>query len=116
MKERLIELVEKDYIRTDMPEFKAGDTLNVGLKVKEGNKERIQYFEGVVIRVNGGGIAKTFTIRKVTSGYGVERIIPINSPMIDSIEVKKIGKVRRARLFYLRGLSGKKARIKEIRK
>jgi large subunit ribosomal protein L19 len=116
MKERLIELVEKDYIRTDMPEFKAGDTVNVALKVKEGNKERIQHFEGVVIRVNGGGISKTFTVRKVTGGFGVERILPINSPMIESIEVKKIGKVRRARLFYLRGLSGKKARIKEIRK
>ncbi len=116
MKERLIELVEKDYIRTDLPEFKAGDTLNVALKVKEGEKERIQHFEGVVIRVNGGGVAKTFTIRKVTAGFGVERILPINSPMIDSIEVKRIGKVRRARLFYLRGLSGKKARITELRK
>ncbi|RUA06177.1 MAG: 50S ribosomal protein L19 [Fusobacteria bacterium] len=116
MKERLIELVEKDYIRTDMPEFKAGDTLDVALRVKEGQKERIQHFEGVVIRVNGGGIAKTFTIRKVTSGFGVERILPINSPMIESITVKRIGKVRRARLFYLRGLSGKKARITELRK
>ncbi|HAS79605.1 MAG TPA: 50S ribosomal protein L19 [Fusobacteriaceae bacterium] len=116
MKEKLIMLVEKDYIRTDLPEFKAGDTLDVALKVKEGEKERIQHLEGVVIRVNGGGVAKTFTIRKVTGGYGVERILPVNSPMIDSIEVKRIGKVRRARLFYLRGLSGKKARITELRK
>lgn len=116
MKERLIELVEKDYIRTDIPEFKAGDTINVALKVTEGSKERIQNFEGVVIRVNGGGVAKTFTIRKVTGGFGVERIIPVNAPIIESITVKRIGKVRRARLFYLRGLSGKKARITELRK
>ncbi len=116
MKERLIELVEKDYLRTDIPKFKAGDTIGVYYKVKEGNKERIQLFEGVVIRVNGGGVAKTFTVRKVTAGIGVERIIPINSPMIEKIEVLKIGKVRRSKLYYLRGLSGKKARIKEIRK
>lgn len=116
MKERLIELVEKDYLRTDIPHFKAGDTIGVYYKVKEGNKERVQLFEGVVIRVNGGGIAKTFTVRKVTAGVGVERIIPVNSPMIEKIEVLRIGKVRRSKLYYLRGLSGKKARIKEIRK
>ena len=116
MKEKLIELVEKDYIKTELPQFKAGDTIVVHYKVKEGNKERIQLFEGVVIRVSGGGIAKNFTVRKVSSGVGVERIIPINSPLIDKIEVKRIGKVRRARLYYLRNLSGKAARIKEIRK
>lgn len=116
MKERLIQLVEKDYLRTDIPQFKAGDTIAVYYKVVEGNKERVQLFEGVVIRVNGGGIAKTFTVRKVTAGIGVERIIPINSPRIDRIEVLKIGRVRRSKLYYLRGLSGKKARIKEIRK
>ena len=116
MKEKLIELVEKDYIQSDLPQFKAGDTIVVHYKVKEGNKERIQLFEGVVIRVSGGGIAKNFTVRKVSSGVGVERIIPINSPLIDKIEVKRIGKVRRARLYYLRNLSGKAARIKEIRK
>ncbi|MGF6907020.1 50S ribosomal protein L19 [Fusobacterium sp. PH5-44] len=116
MKEKLIELVEKSYLREDIPQFKAGDTVAVHYKVKEGNKERIQIFEGVVIRVNGGGIAKTFTIRKISSGIGVERIIPINSPMIEKIVVLKIGKVRRSKLYYLRGLSGKKARIKEIRK
>lgn len=114
MKERLIELVEKDYIRTDIPSFKAGDTLGVYYKVKEGNKERTQLFEGVVIRVNGGGVSKTFTIRKISSGVGVERIIPINSPNIDKIEVLKIGRVRRSKLYYLRGLSAKKARIKEV--
>ena len=116
MKEKLIELVEKDYIKTELPQFKAGDTIVVHYKVKEGNKERIQLFEGVVIRVSGGGIAKNFTVRKVSSGVGVERIIPINSPLIDKIEVKRIGKVRRSRLYYLRNLSGKAARIKEIRR
>ena len=116
MKEKLIELVEKDYIKTELPQFKAGDTIVVHYKVKEGNKERIQLFEGVVIRVSGGGIAKNFTVRKVSSGVGVERIIPLNSPLIDKIEVKRIGKVRRSRLYYLRNLSGKAARIKEIRK
>lgn len=114
MKEKLIQLVEQDYLRTDIPFFKAGDTVAVHYKVKEGNKERIQLFEGVVIRVNGGGIAKTFTVRKVTAGIGVERIIPLNSPMIDKVEVLKVGKVRRSKLYYLRGLSAKKARIKEI--
>ena len=90
MKEKLIQLVEQSYLRNDIPEFKAGDTIAVYYKVVEGNKERVQLFEGVVIRVNGGGIAKTFTIRKVTAGVGVERIIPVNSPMIDKIEVLKL--------------------------
>ncbi len=116
MKEKLIQLVEQDYLRTDIPHFKAGDTIVVHYKVKEGEKERIQLFEGVVIKVSGGSVAKTFTIRKISSGIGVERIIPVNSPMVDKIEVKRIGKVRRSKLYYLRGLSGKKARIKEIRK
>ena len=113
-KEKLIELVEKEYLRNDIPQFKAGDTIGVYYKVKEGNKERVQLFEGVVIRVNGGGVAKTFTVRKVTAGIGVERIIPVNSPNIDRIEVLKVGRVRRSKLYYLRGLSAKKARIKEI--
>ncbi|MDR2878851.1 MAG: 50S ribosomal protein L19 [Fusobacteriales bacterium] len=116
MKEKLIELVEKDQLKTDIPNFKAGDTIAVHYKVTEGNKERIQVFEGVVIRVSGGGISKNFTVRKVSSGVGVERIMPINSPLIEKIEVKRIGKVRRSRLYYLRELSGKAARIKEIRK
>ncbi|GLI56366.1 50S ribosomal protein L19 [Propionigenium maris DSM 9537] len=116
MKEKLIQLVEQNYLRTDIPEFKAGDTIVVHYKVKEGDKERVQLFEGVVIRVSGGSVAKTFTVRKISSGIGVERIIPVNSPMIEKIEVKRIGKVRRSKLYYLRGLSGKKARIKEIRK
>ena len=116
MKERLIELIEKDYLRTDIPSFKAGDTIGVYYKVVEGKRERIQLFQGVVIRVNGSGVAKTFTVRKVVGGIGVERIIPINSPMIDKIEVVSVGRVRRSKLYYLRGLSGKKARIKELRK
>ena len=116
MKERLIELVEKDYLRTDIPQFKAGDTVGVYYKVKEGKRERVQLFQGVVLRVSGSGVAKTFTIRKVVGGIGVERIIPVNSPMVDRIEVVAVGRVRRSKLYYLRGLSGKKARIKEIRK
>ena len=82
MKEKLIELVEKEYLKSDIPQFKSGDTVAVHYKVKEGNKERIQVFEGVVIRVSGGGMAKNFTVRKVSSGIGVERILPINSPLI----------------------------------
>ncbi|MGL6024113.1 MAG: 50S ribosomal protein L19 [Cetobacterium sp.] len=116
MKEKLIQLVEQNYLRNDIPTFKAGDSINLYYKVKEGEKERIQLFEGVVIRVNGGGIGKTFTVRKVSNGIGIERIIPVNSPMIEKIEVVKIGKVRRSKLYYLRELSGKKARIKEIRR
>ena len=116
MKEKLIQLVEQSYLRTDIPEFKAGDTIAVYYKVKEGDKERVQLFEGVVIRVTGAGTGKAFTVRKIAAGVGVERIIPINSPMIEKIEVKRIGRVRRAKLYYLRGLSGKRARIKEIRK
>ncbi|MGL4253206.1 MAG: 50S ribosomal protein L19 [Fusobacteriaceae bacterium] len=116
MKEKLIQLVEQNYLRNDIPTFKAGDSVDVYYKVKEGDKERTQLFEGVVIRVNGGGIGKTFTVRKISNGVGVERIIPVNSPMIEKIEVIKIGKVRRSKLYYLRALSGKKARIKEIRR
>ncbi|MDY3893145.1 MAG: 50S ribosomal protein L19 [Candidatus Cryptobacteroides sp.] len=96
------------------PKFKAGDTLTVTYRIKEGDKERLQKFKGVVIQIKGGSPAtKTFTIRKISNGIGVERIFPFNSPFIESIEVNKVGKVRRARIFYLRELSGKKARIKE---
>ena len=102
----------------DFPEFKAGDTITVAYKIKEDSakgesKERIQKFRGIVIQKRGAGISKTFTVRKMSNGIGVERIFPFNSPFIDSIEVNKVGKVRRARIFYLRGLTGKKARIKE---
>mgnify|MGYP003534238242 FL=1 len=98
----------------NIPSFKAGDTITVTYRIKEGDKERLQKLRGVVLQLRGSSPAtKTFTIRKVSNGIGVERIFPMNSPFIDSIEVNKVGKVRRARIFYLRALSGKKARIKE---
>lgn len=98
----------------NIPSFKAGDTITVTYRIKEGDKERLQKFRGVVLQLRGSSPAtKTFTIRKVSNGIGVERIFPMNSPFIDSIEINKVGKVRRARIFYLRALSGKKARIKE---
>ena len=98
----------------NIPSFKAGDTITVTYRIKEGDKERLQKFRGVVLQLRGSSPAtKTFTIRKVSNGIGVERIFPMNSPFIDRIEVNKVGKVRRARIFYLRALSGKKARIKE---
>ena len=97
----------------EFPAFKAGDTITVTYKIKEENKERLQKFRGIVIQKRGAGISKTFTVRKMSNGIGVERIFPYNSPFIDSIELNKVGKVRRARIFYLRGLTGKKARIKE---
>ena len=96
------------------PKFKAGDTVTVTYRIKEGDKERLQKFRGVIIQIKGASPAtKTFTIRKISNGTGVERIFPFQSPFIESIEINKVGKVRRARIFYLRELSGKKARIKE---
>ncbi|MAV63886.1 MAG: 50S ribosomal protein L19 [Candidatus Marinimicrobia bacterium] len=104
----------KELMRKDLPDFKSGDTVSIGLKVTEGNRTRIQNFEGVVIAISsGGGLDKTFTVRKISNGIGVERIIPYHSPKIDFLKVLKKGKVRRAKLYYLRGLSGKAARIKE---
>ncbi|MBQ3636520.1 MAG: 50S ribosomal protein L19 [Bacteroidales bacterium] len=97
----------------ELPEFKSGDTISVSYKIKEGNKERIQVFKGVVIQIKGEGGNKRFTVRKISGGVGVERIFPMNSPFIEKVEVDRRGKVRRARLYYLRGLTGKKARIKE---
>lgn len=99
----------------EYPDFKAGDTVTVHYKIREGNKERIQQFQGVVIQRRGAGITATFTVRKISSGIGVERIIPVASPFIEKIELNKSGKVRRARVFYLRELKGKAARIKEKR-
>lgn len=99
----------------EMPAFKSGDTVSVSYKIKEGNKERIQVYKGVVIQIKGEGVGKRFTVRKISSGIGVERIFPMNSPFIEKVVVDRIGKVRRARLYYLRGLTGKKARIKEKR-
>ena len=100
----------------EFPEFSSGDTITVYYKIKEGNKERTQHFKGVVLQRRGSGTTETFTIRKMSGGIGVERIFPINSPILEKIELNKRGKVRRARIFYLRELTGKKARIKEIRK
>ena len=105
----------KDLMKNDIPVFKSGDTLSVGVKVIEGEKSRIQMFEGVVIAISSGsGLAKTFTLRKVSNGVGVERVFPMHSPNLDSIKVVKKGKVRRAKLYYLRGRQGKAAKIKEI--
>ena len=113
----LIKVVEQAFTTgkaATYPEFKAGDPLTVTYRIKEGDKERLQKFKGVVIQISGATpFTKTFTIRKVSGGVGVERIFPYESPFIDSIELNKVGKVRRARIFYLRNLSGKKARIKE---
>ncbi len=110
---QVIERIEQRQLRSDLPEFRPGDTVRVHAKVVEGDKERIQVFEGVVIRRTRGGIRATFTVRKVSYGVGVERTFPLHSPRIDKIEVVSRGKVRRARLYYLRELSGKAARIQE---
>jgi len=112
----LIKVVESTFAKeNDFPEFGAGDTITVSYKIKEGEKERIQDYRGIVIQRKGEGISKTFTVRKSTGGIGIERIFPLNSPSVDKIVVNKKGKVRRARIFYLRKLTGKKARIKERR-
>ncbi|WP_163536776.1 50S ribosomal protein L19 [Gracilibacillus sp. YIM 98692] len=113
--QNIIEEVTKDQLRTDLPKFRAGDTVKVHVKVVEGNRERIQVFQGVVIKRQNGGISETFTVRKLSYGVGVERTFPVHSPRIDKIEVTRRGKVRRAKLYYLRNLRGKAARIKEIR-
>ena len=107
--------ITKEQLRTDLPDFRPGDTLRVHVKVKEGSRERIQVFEGVVIKRRGGGISETFTVRKISYGVGVERTFPLHTPKIDKIEVVRRGKVRRAKLYYLRNLRGKAARIEEIR-
>ncbi len=112
----LIKIAEQAFATgKSFPSFKAGDTITVAYKIVEGNKERIQLYRGVVIKICGHGDKKRFTVRKMSGTVGVERIFPIDSPNIDSIEVNKIGKVRRAKLYYLRKLTGKKARIKEKR-
>jgi large subunit ribosomal protein L19 len=107
--------IEESQLRNDIPDFRAGDTVRVHVKVVEANKERIQVFQGVVLARKGGGIRETFTVRKVSGGVGVERVFPLHSPSIDHIEVVRRGKVRRAKLYYLRGLQGKAARIRERR-
>ena len=109
----IIDAVEAPYLRTDIPELRIGDTIRVHTKIKEGDKERIQIFEGVLIRWKKGGVRSAITVRKISHGVGVERIFPLSSPTVDKIEVKSHGEVRRARLYYLRGLSGKAARLRE---
>ncbi len=110
-----LQLLDKEQMRTDIPQFKAGDTVKVHVRIKEGDKERVQIFQGVVIRKRKGTVNSTFTVRKVSYGVGVERIFPLHSPMIDKIEVVSRGRVRRSRLYYLRKLRGKAARIRELR-
>ncbi len=111
-----LERVEREYLRTDLPDFRVGDTVRVHVKIIEGDKERIQPFEGVVIQKKGGGVRSTFTVRKISYGIGVERIFPLHSPRIDRIDIISRGKVRRAKLFYLRNLKGKAARIRGEKK
>ncbi|EPD33225.1 50S ribosomal protein L19 [Propionimicrobium lymphophilum] len=115
MKTKLIREIDQASLKADRPEFRAGDTVRVHVKVVEGNKSRIQLFTGVVIAKNGGGLQESFTVRKVSYGTGVERTFPLHSPIIDKIEVERRGDVRRAKLYYLRGLRGKAAKIKEKR-
>lgn len=112
----LVKFVQDEYIeRKDLPKFSAGDTITVYYKIREGNKERTQFFRGVVLQRRGSGATETFTIRKISGNIGVERIFPVNLPTIEKIEVNKVGSVRRARIFYQRELRGKAARIKEKR-
>lgn len=110
----LIKLIQAEYRRDDLPDFKSGDTLNVYVRIKEGDKERIQLFRGTCLQRRGSGSTETFTVRKISGGVGVERAFPVHSPSIEKIEVLKVGKIRRARLFYLRDKIGKDARIKDI--
>ena len=112
----LIRLAEASGLRTDLPEFQPGDTVEVHVRVREGNKERIQVFKGDVIQRRGGGTRSTVTVRKISNGVGVERIFALNSPSIAKVEVVRLGRVRRAKLYYLRGLTGRAARITERRK
>jgi large subunit ribosomal protein L19 len=111
-----MEVVEREQLRADLPDFRVGDTVRVHVKIIEGEKERVQLFEGVVIRKKRGGIRSTFTVRKISYGIGVERIFPTHSPRIDRIDILNRGKVRRSKLFYLRGLKGKAARIRGEKK
>ena len=111
----LVDKITKEQLRSDIPDFKVGDTLKVHVRIKEGNKTRIQVYEGVCVDRSNGGIGASFTVRKMSSGIGVQRTFPVHSPVLDKIEVVRRGKVRRAKLTYLKGLSAKNARIKEDR-
>jgi large subunit ribosomal protein L19 len=115
MSQQIINLVTQEFIKNDLPQFRPGDTLKVSVKIKEGNRERIQLFEGLCLKRQGGGVSETFTVRKISYGIGVERTFPVHSPLIASIEVVRRGLVRRAHLGYIRGLSAKASRIKEKR-
>jgi len=115
MSQELLNSIVKDQLKTDVPEFKAGDTVKVHVRIVEGDRERVQLFEGVVIKRRGGGISETFTVRKISYGVGVERTFPVHTPKIEKIDVVRRGRVRRAKLYYLRNLRGKAARIREIR-
>ncbi len=111
----IVEQIGNEQMKQDIPQFKAGDTLRVHVKIVEGDKQRIQVFQGVCIKRVNRGIGSTFTVRKISSGMGVERIFPLHSPLVDKIEVVMVGRVRRAKLYYLRQLQGKAARIREVR-
>ncbi|UWD34448.1 50S ribosomal protein L19 [Mesomycoplasma molare] len=115
MQNKLMQIVESSQLRNDLPSFKQGDNVKVHVRIKEGNKERIQIFEGLVIAMKNSGTRETFTVRKMSYGIGVERTFPVNSPTISSIEVLRSNKVRRAKLYYMRDRKGKSARLKEIR-
>lgn len=113
MNKNLVNEINASQLRSDLPAFNSGDTIRVAVKIREGEKERIQFFEGVVIALQGAGVNRTFTVRKMSSGIGVERVFMTHSPVIDGIEVLRRGKVRRNKIYYIRKLSGRKARIKE---
>ena len=115
MKMDLVDKITKSQLRNDIPEFEAGDTLRVHVRIREGEKSRIQVFEGVCVGKKNGGVGETFTVRKLSSGVGVQRTFPLHSPILDKVEVVRKGRVRRAKLTYLKGRSGKKSRIKEDR-
>lgn len=112
----IIKQIESQYIRTDLPNFNIGDTVKVHVRIKEGNRQRIQVFEGIVLKRQNGGVRETFTVRRVAYGVGVERTFPVNAPIIEKIQVVRRGKVRRAKLYYLRDRVGKAAKVKEILK
>lgn len=110
----IIKAIEAEQIRNDLPKFNVGDTVKVHIRISEGNKERIQIFEGTVLKRQNGGLRETFTVRRVASGVGVEKTFPVNAPVIEKVEVVRKGKVRRAKLFYLRDRVGKAAKVKEL--
>ena len=111
----VVNYIGMENMRKDIPQFKAGDTLRVHVKIIEGDKQRIQVFQGVCIKRRNNGVSSTFTVRKVSNGMGVERVFPLHGPVVDKVEVMTVGRVRRAKLYYLRNLQGKAARIKEVR-